>query len=944
MELEHGWRKRRPRWTNSSSGFCDWWPTELWWSPGCWIRKNPCVTRLDTSLCASCFMGRLAPANLTSWSISSTSLRRWTWSKTLTIRWLPIKPPMQRTSRATPFTMPSTSRGRAWPWTSPWPQRPPNGWRFASRPFGGANVVAIGDFNQLPPVEGGYLGDIPRNYLQTGNQDGSSKAQDFLKQAGQRLMWEEFEGVVELTERERCKDAWWNEVTDELRAGKLSEKNWRYLHGKRVQGCTLSEEERRSRRRVITGPNDPRIQEDKFKEAVAIVGTNDAKYQINKDRAQRYAKDTGSQLHWSQARDVASSEVLQVQLCDKERKIQQLGRNEKILESMHLYRRVVLWYSCIAKVRTQRQRLWFAWFPDVIEMVPLFPKHALKCRWLQYHDRDTNNLPGMVPLAIGMNVVLTEHVDRGKGLLRGSVGYVHSLLWNDNYRRPATVYVKFPEAKWELDGINEPGVYPIHPIKREWYLDHGRDSPTLKLQRTQVPLTPGYAMTIHSSQGKTLKAVLLDLAFDTRAPSTIGLVAATRVRSREDVLILRPFDGDLFRRGAPEGPQLLLQKLRGDQIHWDTLRDARRPSAKCSKCAEIKTLDFFSDVQWEQVRANKPAMCRACKNGLPGTRKLDKDAPFYQCCEWMMEKVEDAFPRAQLNQMDTDTARQCLQYLHAHPETLHCCRWQEIKALEEFEPEMPTMPAYATACKGCQQEVQQIKTKKWFPSAVGAGQKRATSCLNCASRGPRANGEQICRNKSCKRKWTEEKQSGQGKRQRYCPQCRRNWCIETDGSIQSDSWSIITEPPKEAPLASPPAYMSNICSWIYVVVPEKNPCHRSVLSSANSLGCTIYGGMHSAQATAELLSVRQLHLRILEGGHPHKLPRQHQKQHAIQTQRRQTNHANKKPGLRGSMRVPGRQNKVTGPQGYRVPNLQGSRVPRLQGYRVQRYRVAGLQG
>ena len=94
-------------------------------------------------------------------------------------------------------------------------------------------------------------------------------------------MWEEFEGVVELTERQRCKDPYWNEVTDELRAGQLSEKNWCYLNGKPVKGCTLSEEERQSRRRVITGPNDPRLQEDRFKEAPAIVGTNDAKYQIN---------------------------------------------------------------------------------------------------------------------------------------------------------------------------------------------------------------------------------------------------------------------------------------------------------------------------------------------------------------------------------------------------------------------------------------------------------------------------------------------------------------------------------------------------------------------------------------------------------------------------------------------------------------------------------------
>ena len=663
------------------------------------------------------------------------------------------------------------------------------------RPFGGVNVVAIGDFSQLPPVAGGYLADIPRNYLQTGNQDGSGQAQDNLKLEGQRLMWEEFEGVVELTERQRCKDPYWNEVTDELRAGQLSEKNWCYLNGKPVKGCTLSEEERQSRRRVITGPNDPRLQEDRFKEAPAIVGTNDAKYQINKDRAQRYAKDTGAQLHWSQARDVASSEVLLVQPCDKERKIQTLGSDEEYVCYLSMYDYTNLLWRAFLKGAWQKLRrlpsqkeipLVYDVFRIALNDAPASQTCVYMLRWLQYHDRDTNNLPGMLPLAIGMPVALTEHLDRGKQLLRGSVGHVHSWQWNDNDRRPSTVYVKFPDAEWMLDGINELGVYPICPVKREWYLDHGRDRPTLKVQRTQVPLTPAYAMTTHSSQGKTLKAVLLDLAFDKRAPPTIGLVAATRARSREDVLILRPFNGDLFRRGAPEGPRLLLEKLRGGQIHWDRLRDARKPSAKCSNCAEIKTLDFFSDWQWDQIRANKPGMCRLCKDGLPGSRKLEKEAESYQCCGCLMEKVEDAFPRAQLKQMDAETTRRCLQCLHAYTETLHCCRCKEIKALEYFEPDMLTMPAYATACKVCQQEVQQMKTKKWsgwfscracgkyFPTAVGAGDGQVRTCFNCASREPRTNGEQTCRNKSCKRKWAEEKLPGQEKRQRYCPQCRRN--------------------------------------------------------------------------------------------------------------------------------------------------------------------------
>ena len=76
-------------------------------------------------------------------------------------------------------------------------------------------------------------------------------------------MWQDFQGVIELTERERCKDDWWNEVSDQIRSGRLSENNWKYLHGKPVDGCSLSAEERASRCRVIAGPNDPRLQETK---------------------------------------------------------------------------------------------------------------------------------------------------------------------------------------------------------------------------------------------------------------------------------------------------------------------------------------------------------------------------------------------------------------------------------------------------------------------------------------------------------------------------------------------------------------------------------------------------------------------------------------------------------------------------------------------------------
>ena len=61
------------------------------------------------------------------------------------------------------------------------------------------------------------------------------------------------------------------------------------------------------------------------KRPLPSIANNDSKYQINKDRAEKYARDTGAQLRWAIAKDIASSEALQAQTCDKERKIKCLG-------------------------------------------------------------------------------------------------------------------------------------------------------------------------------------------------------------------------------------------------------------------------------------------------------------------------------------------------------------------------------------------------------------------------------------------------------------------------------------------------------------------------------------------------------------------------------------------------------------------------------------------
>ena len=349
-----------------------------------------------------------------------------------------------------------------------------------------------------------------------------------------------------------------------------------------------------------------------------------------------------------------------------------------------------------------------------------------------------------------MKVALTQHMDRSqdKLLLKGTVGRVHSWVWPENDPRPSTVYVKFEGAKWQLDGVDEPGVYPISPVAKTWFLDKKRKAPVLKVYRTQVPLTPAYAMTAHSSQGKTLPAVLLDLNVEKKVDTTFGAVAASRVRSRDDALILRPFPLWLFQRGTGEGPKLLLQTLRGEDIDWAAFREGRMPFATCQTCKQVRNLDGFEYEQWDKIRANLPGICMGCKHGKSGPRKrkLESGTMKYVCGKCKVNKIEDAYPRAQLKTMDEERKPTCLSCCKAFS-NLKCSQCEKVKPVEDFEAVMVTLPNQMIACKECQAEIKKNTTRQragWF-TCRGCGmllprnpaapdlQKRER-CLNCASR------------------------------------------------------------------------------------------------------------------------------------------------------------------------------------------------------------------
>ena len=103
------------------------------------------------------------------------------------------------------------------------------------------------------------------------------------------------------------------------------------------------------------------------------------------------------------------------------------------------------------------------------------------------------------------------------------------------------------DLDWTVEGMSEPGLYPIVSVNCDWYVDKGRLHPMLKLTRNQLPLMPAFAMTAHAAQGQTFSnGAIVDMRLGGSSTAMASYVAITRVERREDLLIYRPFPRTLY--------------------------------------------------------------------------------------------------------------------------------------------------------------------------------------------------------------------------------------------------------------------------------------------------------------------------------------------------------------------------------------------------------------
>ena len=136
--------------------------------------------------------------------------------------------------------------------------------------------------------------------------------------------------------------------------------------------------------------------------------------------------------------------------------------------------------------------------------------------------RQTGGLEKVLKLAVGARVMLRKNLDVTKGLVNGSMGTLIDVVY-DKHEAIQLLKIKFDFYSSEIDIARDTRKIQIYS--------------NTYLYRKQFPLTIAYSITIHKSQGLSLKCVLADLGKSVFSPG-MAYVCLSRVTSLDGLHLL----------------------------------------------------------------------------------------------------------------------------------------------------------------------------------------------------------------------------------------------------------------------------------------------------------------------------------------------------------------------------------------------------------------------
>ena len=149
----------------------------------------------------------------------------------------------------------------------------------------------------------------------------------------------------------------------------------------------------------------------------------------------------------------------------------------------------------------------------------------------------SDNAGGLEPvifMAKGSRVMLTSNLWQQVGLCNGTRGLIEDLLYTHGHKPPnlpIAILVNFPDYSDPPFIQSKPKCIPVPPIVFEWH------NSLKTLSQQQIPLLLSYAMTIHKSQGQTMRKAVVDIG-NIEMAAGCTFVTLSRLKNLSGLIII----------------------------------------------------------------------------------------------------------------------------------------------------------------------------------------------------------------------------------------------------------------------------------------------------------------------------------------------------------------------------------------------------------------------